>query len=126
GANGVGDRGRLGSALEALVDARRRVGEDPALVPLSRQLEVELEEQRYAAGREDLLRTGRELMGAGLYWQAIDRMVAASEYAGDTEVQALLESARAAAAIEEEKRFTAETLSSTLALETAADFDPAL
>ncbi len=115
-AESLRETGDAAAALTTVREGRRDFGEDRALVDLARQLEVEVEQQRYAAGLEALLSAGQALVRAGKYAEAIERL-SAEEYAGEAEVRALRESARAAAAIEEEKRFVEARLGAAARLE---------
>ena len=120
------DAGDIAAALAVIAEGRRRLGDQPALVDRTRHLELELEQQRYSAGLEQLLKAGRELLSAGKYADAIDRLAAGLEYAGEAEVRALLQSARAAAAIQEEKRFVEERLAAAGKLESEGRCEQAL
>jgi hypothetical protein len=118
--------GDLQGALNTVLEARRSLGEDAAFVGLMRQLQKEIELQRYRSGLERLLQDGRRLMAAGRVAEAIDQIQNAKEFAAESEVRALLDAARAAAAIELEKRFVAETLAAAENLESRALWSQAL
>ena len=109
-AGGMRDAGDFRGALDAISAARGRIGEEVAFVLLASQLEIEIEQQRYAAGLEELLHAIRELMAGGQYSQAIDRIALAKEYQGEAEVRALLESARVSGAVAEEHRLVADAI----------------
>jgi hypothetical protein len=92
------------------MDGRRKLGEEAAFVDLSRQLEMEIEQQRYAAGLESLFEEARALLAARRYSETVDRIESAKEFSGEAAVRTLLDEARAAAAMELEQNFVAETL----------------
>jgi serine/threonine protein kinase len=120
------DAGDLKGSLDTIREGRQRLGEEAAFVDLSRQFELKLEQQRYSAGLRSLLKEGSELMAAGKYSEAIDRIGSAKEFGGEAEVQALLEKARAAAAIELEQRFVEATLRAAGELESEGKWTQAL
>jgi hypothetical protein len=101
---------QLQGALDTILDGRKKLGDEAAFADLARQLQMEIEQQHYSAALESLLKDGGELMAAGRYSEAIDRLEGAREVGGEAEVRALLDSARAAAAILEERQFVEETL----------------
>jgi serine/threonine-protein kinase len=104
------DRGDVQGALDTILEGRKSLGDEAAFADLAHQLEMEIEQQRYSAALEGLLKDGNELMAAGRYSEAIERLDSAREFGGEAEVRALLDSARAAAAINEERRYVEETL----------------
>ncbi|MBZ5625267.1 MAG: protein kinase, partial [Acidobacteriia bacterium] len=120
------DAGDFRGALEVVSAARTRIGEEAGLVELARQLEMEIEQQRYAAGLEELLHASRQLIAGGKYSQAIEGITRAPEYGGEAEVRALLESARVSEAIAEERRVVAEALVAAEGLSTRGDWAAAL
>ena len=120
------DAGDFRGALDIVAAARQRLGDEGALVELSGQLEIKIEQQRYAAGLEQLLYACRQLMTAGKYSQAMDCIAQAPEYGGEAEVRALLESARELAAIAEERRVVAEALATAEGLSAQGDWGGAL
>ncbi|MGA3073046.1 MAG: protein kinase [Bryobacteraceae bacterium] len=104
------DRGEVHGALDTILEGRKRLGDEAAFADLAHQLEMEIEQQRYSAALEGLLKNVSEMMAAGRYSEAIDGLDGAREFGGEAEVRALLDSARAAAAIDEERRYVEETL----------------
>ncbi len=120
------DAGRLQAALDTIVNARRKLGDETSLVDFARLVEMELERQRYNAALTALLKDGRALFTAGKYAEAIARLSGAKEFAAEAEVRALLESSRTEAAIEEERRFTDVTLASAGELESKESYNEAL
>ena len=118
--------GDLEGALQTVLEARRRLGEDAAFVGLMRHLHEEMERQRYRSGLERLLRDGRQLMAAGRFAEAVTQIQNAQEFAAEAEVRALLEAARASAAIEQERRAVAEALAAAENLESRALWSQAL
>ena len=103
-ANAHRERGNRPEALDVIARGRKVVGEDAVLDELARQFEAELESQRYAAGLQELLNRARRLAEAGAHDEAIRAIDRAPEYGNESDVRALLESARAAVAIREEQR----------------------
>jgi serine/threonine protein kinase len=97
-------------ALESIAAARRESGEDAALANLAWELEAEIERNRYRAELDDLLKSARTSISAGRYAEAIDRLGRPGEFASEREVLALLEDARDATALEEQRRFVDQTL----------------
>ncbi|SPE34759.1 hypothetical protein SBA6_40044 [Candidatus Sulfopaludibacter sp. SbA6] len=120
------DAGDLRGALDTILKGRRDLGDEAAFADLARQLEMEIEQQRYSAGLENLLKEGRELMAGGKYSDAVDRLASAREFSGEAEVHALLDSARPAAAIEEERRFVEVSLAAAGKLESEEEWAQAL
>ncbi|HJT86555.1 MAG TPA: protein kinase [Bryobacteraceae bacterium] len=104
------DAGDLEGAMETISRGRQRLGDDAAFMELLRQTRLELDQQRYGAALDSLLKEARELLAAGRHSEAIGRL-SAPEFRGEAEVKALLESARSAATMEEERRFAEDALS---------------
>lgn len=120
------DRGDAQGALDTILQGRRLLGDEAAFADLARQLEMEIEQQRYSAALEKLLKESGELMAAGRYSEAIARLENAREFGGEAEVRALLDSARAAAAIHEERVYVETTLAAVEKLQSAAAWSEAL
>ena len=120
------DRGDVQGALDTILEGRKSLGEEAAFADLALQLEMEIEQQRYSAALEGLLKGCGELMAAGSYSEAIDRLESAREFGGEAEVRTLLDSARAAAAIHEERAYVEETLAAVEKLQSAAAWSQAL
>ena len=120
------DRGDVQGALETILEGRKSLGDEAAFADLAHQLEMEIEQQRYSAALEKLLKDSSELMAAGEYSEAIDRLESASEFGGEAEVRALLDSARAAAAIHEERSYVEETLAAVEKLQSEGAWSEAL
>jgi len=120
------DSGDLPGALNTIQKARRDLGDYAALLDLERQLQNQIEQQRYNAGLERVLRESRELMAAGSYPAAIDRLQGAAEFGGEAEVRALLSSALAAEAAAEERRTVMQVQSEVARHEAAGALDQAL
>jgi len=116
------ETGHLPRALEALAGGRKRWGDEAAFLELSRQIESEIERQRYAAGLEELLKTARSLVNLGHNSRAVDLLSTAREYAGEPEVCALLESASAA----DEQRIVSAALAAAEDLKSRGDAKQAL
>lgn len=119
------EAGDLQGALDTILKGRRDLGDEAAFADLARQLEMEIEQQRYSAGLESLLKESRALMAGGKFSEAADRLASAGEFSGEAEVHALLDSARSAAAIEEERRFVEVTLAAAGKLESEGELAPA-
>ena len=120
------EAGKLEAALDAIAKGRQEFGDEAAFADLARLLAAELEQQRYNTALESFLREGGELVAAGRYGDAIDRLGRAGEFSGEARVRILLDSARAAKALEEERRFVDEILSGAGKLEAAGKSDQAL
>ncbi len=103
------EAGNLQGAAEVLTHGRREFGEDPSLVNLARQFEMELQ-QRSSAALESLLKEGRQLAAAGRHAELIERLERFPEFAGEAEVRALASSARAAVALQQEQSFVKDVL----------------
>ncbi len=116
-ANALRAQGNPRQALEVITQGKKQLGEDSALSDLALQSEVEIEEQRYAAGVQDLLRKAGGLCASGRYDEAIRAIEEAAEYKSESDVRALLASALAATALQEEKRAV------EAALEAARNFE---
>ena len=114
--------GNLPRALETLATGRKQWGDDAALLDLSRELEGEIERRRYAVGLAELLKTARSLVGLGRNSRAVELLSAATEYAGESEVRALLESALTA----DEQRIVSEALAAAEDLKSRGDAKRAL
>jgi serine/threonine-protein kinase len=120
------DRGDLQGALDTILEGRKSLGDEAAFADLGHQLEMEIEQQRYSAALERLLKDSSDLMAAGRYSEALDRLESASEFGGEAEVRALLDSARAAAAIHEERSYVEETLAAVEKLQSEKAWSQAL
>jgi len=120
------DQGEAQGALDIILEGRKSLGDEAAFADLAHQLEMEIEQQRYAAALEALLKDGGEMIAAGKYAEAIGRLESATEFGGEAEVRALLDSARAAAAIQEERRYVEDTLAATGKLQSEGAWSQAL
>ena len=103
-ANSLRDAQKLPEALDAIANGRQALGEDAALSDLARHLELELEQQRYDTGLNELLGRAWQMTVSGAHEDAIREIEQAYVYRNESEVQALLASARAAVARREEQR----------------------
>ena len=103
-AHALRDAGNLQAAVDAVAQGRQRIGEDAAFSDLTRELEAELEHQRYALGLQQLREQVRELTQGEEFEKAIAVIEAAGEYRDESEIAALLASARSAVAIQRERR----------------------
>ena len=103
-AHALRDAGNLQAAVDAVAQGRQRIGEDAAFSDLTRELEAELEQQRYALGLQQLREQVRELTQGEEFEKAIAVIEAAGEYRDESEIAALLASARSAVAIQRERR----------------------
>ncbi len=120
------DAGDLEGARDAIVTGRKVLGDDAVLMQLARQLEMEIEQQRYGAGLNKLLAGGRALLAANRYSEAVSLLSGATEFAGELEIRALLDSARAAVAIEQERQFVEEILAASTDLQSGGNGNEAL
>ena len=125
-ANALRETGNLAEAWDVIAKGRHDIGDDAAINELAQQIEVELEQQRYAAGLQKLLNSARELAAAGAHDDAIRAIEGASEYKGESEVKALLASARAAVAMREEQREIDAALETARTLEQQESHERAL
>jgi hypothetical protein len=120
------DSGDLDSALDAITDGRRLLGDDSAFTELERQIEIEIEQQRHSEALNKVLSDARGLMAAGRYSEAVELLSGPAGLASEAEVRALLDSARAAAAIQEERRLVEQILASSAKLQAEANWNQAL
>jgi hypothetical protein len=120
------DAGNLEQALNLIERGRGTLGDEPAFHEIERELEIELEHQRYAAGLDRLLANAQNLFEAGKYEETIGLLEAAEVYQAEAEVQALLDSARSAAALERERRAVEAALEAARKLEQDRQLQPAL
>ncbi len=120
------DAGQLEQALKLIERGRGTLGDEPAFDEIERELQIELEHQRYAAGLDQLLADAQNLFEAGKYEKTIGLLEAAGVYQGEAAVQALLDSARSAAALERERRDVAAALEAARKLEQERQLQAAL
>ena len=111
------DAGDLQGALQSVSKGRREFGDEARLVDLARQLELEIEQRRYTAELESLLRDCRASMAAGRHAETLARLERAGEFSGEAEVIVLREQARTAAVRDEERRFVEDVLSAAAKLQ---------
>jgi serine/threonine protein kinase len=121
-----GEAGNLQGAAEVIAQGQREFGDEPSLVNLARQFEIELQQQRNSVALESLLKEGRQLAAAGRHGELIERLDKFPEFAGEAEVQALANSARAAAALERERSFVKDVLTSVARMESEQAWTQAL
>ena len=118
--------GDVEGALAVVSRARQELGDELGLVNLANELEMEIEQQRYNAGLETLLKGARDLITGGKYNEAIGLLEHAAEFRGEAEVQTVLDSARIAAAVEEERLLVARTLAAVREFEARGAWNDAL
>ena len=113
-------------ALEIIERGRTSLGDVTELIDLTRQLELEIEQQRYAAGLKRVLMAGNDLISAGKYAEAIRVIEDANDYKQESEVQGLLSSARAAVAMQQEQQDVEASLDVGRGFEQKGEWDRAL
>ncbi|HTX33778.1 MAG TPA: protein kinase [Bryobacteraceae bacterium] len=121
-----GEAGDLQGAAEVVAQGRREFGDEPSLVNLARQFEIQLQQQRYSVALENLLKEGRQLASAGRYGELMERLDKFPEFAGEADVRALASSARAAVALEQERSFVQHVLTSVARMESEQAWTQAL
>jgi serine/threonine protein kinase len=119
--------GRLDEAILAIDRAISEFGNEVVLAERKRNLEFERARAEYAAGLQKTLAEGQRLLTEDRPGEAMALLEEAKfRFPGDSDLAALLSSARVAREAAKERSFVSQTLSQIAAMEAVEQFGPAM